>query len=755
VDDVLPPGTLHAAFVRSQVAHGRLVNVDAEPARQSHGVVAVFTGEEMEKLILPPGAMGLGVDSLSPAGGPSYTVLCTDKVRVVGDPIVMVLAESRSQAEDACELVEVDVDDLPAVTSAPAALDPDSAVIFEDLGSNVIAHKEPVIYGDVDGAFARADRVVQARISSHRHQNVPIEGRGIVASFDPASGRLTVTSATRRLHLVRSMLAARLGLEPEQVRLVVNDIGGAFGLKFASSREELAVAAASKHLERPVKWIEDRSENLIFSGQAREESLDVEAAVTTEGDILALKVRMLRDAGAYPGLGPGIDLAISRVLPGPYKLEGLSFGSTLAVTNKASYIPYRAPWAAETYVRERMIDLISRELGLDPLQVRLRNVVTRDEPPLQMVTGRSLAGVTARESMERIAELVDFAEFRRHQHDAREEGRLLGIGIASYVESGPGPRGAGDPPLGAENARARLDADGTVVLTTGQMPHGQSHYTTLAQVVADQMGVPFEQVRIELGDTDVAPPGATGGSLAATMAGGAALTVSRELRERVLEVASELLEASPEDLDIVAGRVAVKGVPSSAISLAEVASASREGRLPPETDTALEVTIVYDGGQGGWSGGTHCAEVEIEPGTGAVEVLRYVVVSDCGEIINPAIVEGQIRGAVAQAIGAVLLERSVYDEYGQCLTGSLMDYVLPTATTVPAIEIDHLETVPVDEHVNFRGIGEGGMVVGPATLCNAIEDALSHLGVRLYEQYLPPTRILELIGTIETEPTAV
>jgi carbon-monoxide dehydrogenase large subunit len=357
--------------------------------------------------------------------------------------------------------------------------------------------------------------------------------------------------------------------------------------------------------------------------------------------------------------------------------------------------------------------------------------------------------------MERIAQLVDFAEFRRRQQDARAQGRLLGIGVASYVESGPGPRGAGDSPLGAENARARLEADGTVVLTTGQMPHGQSHYTTLAQVVADQMGVPFEQVRIELGDTDVAPAGATGGSLAATMAGGAALTVSRELRGQVLDLASELLEASPDDLEIVAGRVAVKGVPASAMSLAEVAGALADGRLPQKTGLNLEAVIVYDGGQGGWSGGTHCAEVEIDPGTGAVEVVRYVVVNDCGEIINPAIVEGQIRGAVAQAIGAVLLERSAYDDYGQCLTGSLMDYVMPTATTVPNIEIDHLETVPLDKDVNFRGIGEGGMVVGPATMCNAIEDALSDLGIRVYEQHLPPTRILELIGTIEADPKSL
>jgi carbon-monoxide dehydrogenase large subunit len=751
VDDIVLPGMLHAAFVRSPLAHARITSVDAAAAREAPGVVAVVTGEELEAKIVPGPT---GIAAMMGGSSHQFTTLCTDKVRLVGDPIVMVIAESRYEAEDACELVDVEYDELPAVVSAEAAVDPASHPIFENLSSNVLAETEPVVYGDVDGAFARADRVVSAHLRQHRHQNVPMEGRGVVASFDPATQELTVTAATQGVHMVRSTLAKCLGLEPEQVRVLAGDIGGSFGLKFGASREEVAVAALAKELGRPVKWTEDRSENLTISGQAREESFDVEAAITNEGDILALRVQMLLDSGAYPGMGAMVGTIMQAVMPGPYKMEGLSFGSKVAITNKASYVAYRGPWAAETFVRERMINLVAAELGMDPLEVRLRNVVTRGEPPERMVNGRSLAGVTARESLERIAKVVDVEDFRRRQQAARAEGRYLGLGMATYIEAAPGPRGGGNA-LGAEQIKARLETDGTVSVFTGQMPHGQGHQTTFAQVVADQMGVPFEAVRVVVGDTNLVPPGFTGGSRAATMAGGASLHVGRQLRSRVLDAAGEMLEASPDDLDIVAGQVSVRGVPASAISLAEVATAAADGRLPGHVEPSLEVAITYDGGEGGWSGGTHCAEVEVDPGTGLVQILRYVVAEDCGELINPAIVEGQVRGGVAQGVGAVLLEKSFYDENGQFLSASFMDYLLPTATEVPHIEIEHLQTIPLDADVNFRGVGEGGMIVAPPTICNAIEDAISPFGAKVYEQHLPPSRILELIGAIEpADPVA-
>jgi carbon-monoxide dehydrogenase large subunit len=436
--------------------------------------------------------------------------------------------------------------------------------------------------------------------------------------------------------------------------------------------------------------------------------------------------------------------------PGPYKIAALGFERTAAITNKATYVAYRGPWAAETFLRERTIDLVARELGLEPLEIRRLNVATRDEPPLAMVTGRSLAGITVKESLERLAELVDLADFRKRQHEARTAGRYLGIGMASYIEGAPGPRD-GDAPLGREEMRMRLDDDGTVLVFTGQMPHGQSHETTLAQIAADEFGVPFDSVKVIAGDSDQVPAGFTGGSRSATMAGGAALTTARALRSKVLDVAAHLLEASAEDLVISESGVAVRGVPTSAMSLADLAVAARTpGRLPADVDPELQVSLVYDGGQGGWAGGTHCAIVEIDVETGLVRVERYIVVEDCGVLINPAVVDGQIRGGVAQGIGAVLLEKSAYDRDGQFLASTFMDYLVPTAVDIPRIEINHLETVPLDPDVNFRGVGEGGMIVAPVTMCNAIEDALTPFGVRITEQHLPPARILELTGAIPT-----
>jgi carbon-monoxide dehydrogenase large subunit len=465
-------------------------------------------------------------------------------------------------------------------------------------------------------------------------------------------------------------------------------------------------------------------------------------AYSADGRLLAIDVDMTVDTGAYPGMGGMITGLIQQMLPGPYKMAGSRFRSRSCVTNKATYVAYRGPWAAEVFTRERMIDIAAKELGMEPLDLRLRNVVTRDEEPIRMVTGPSLVGVTTRESLERMAEIVDLPAFRARQAEARAQGHHLGIGFASYIEAAPGPNeGGGGGLMGGENMRMRLGTDGTVFVYTAQMPHGQSHETTFAQIAADEIGVPFEQVRVIVGDSDTAPLGFTGGSRAATMAGGATLHSSRALKEKILGIAADLLEAAPGDLVINDGKVAVTGVPVSAVGLAEVAAAAKD-------DADLEVTTVFDGGKGGWSGGTHCAIVEVDVDTGHVAIERWIVVEDCGKLINPAIVEGQVRGGVAQGIGAVLLERSAYDDQAQFLAGTFMDYLLPTATEVPRIEIEHLETVPLDPDVNFRGVGEGGMIISPPTLVNAIEDALAPFGVTITEQHLPPARILQLLGTV-------
>jgi aerobic carbon-monoxide dehydrogenase large subunit len=747
VDDIKLPGMLHAAFVRSPLAHARVLSVDVSAARALPGVVAVLTGAQVEEMTIP------GPDALSAllgGGGPTpeFSLLATDKVRFVGDPVVIVIAESRYLAEDGCELVEVEYVDLPPVANASVALDPASPPLFANLGDNIVRPHSRSEFGDVSATFAQADRVFDFHIDVHRHQNVPMEGRGCVASYDPDLGVMTVYAATQSVHVSRIAVAMRLGMEHDKVRVLAGDIGGSFGLKIGASREELAVTAASRALGRPVKWVEDRGENLAASGQAREESFDVRAAVSDDGDLLGLDVKMVIDTGSYPSMGTMVPAIVEAMLPGPYKLAALGFESTAVTTNKASYVAYRGPWASETFVRERVIDLIAQDLGLDPLEIRLRNVAPRSDPPAMMITGRPLVGVTTRESLERVAQLVDYPAFRRRQAEARADGRFLGIGVATFIEAAPGPRSpeGASGPMGTESMRLRLEEDGIVALFTGQMPHGQSHQTTLAQIAADEFGVPFEQVRVVVGDTDVVPFGLTGGSRSATMTGGVALHGARQLKAKVLDLASHLMEASAADLQIADGRVWVRGDPASAITVSEIARRAKSGPFGNGVDTNLEVEAVFDGGEGGWSGGTHCAIVEVDVETGLVTVERYVVAEDCGALINPAVVEGQIRGGVAQGIGAVLLERSAYDEDANYQSATFMDYLMPTATDVPRIEIEHLATVPLDADVNFRGVGEGGMIVAPPTVVNAIEDALSPFGVRIHEQHLPPARILELIA---------
>jgi carbon-monoxide dehydrogenase large subunit len=743
ISDITLPAIVHGAFLHSPYAHARILSIDTAAARELPGVLAVYTGAEMEALISPgnyglPGAFNLP--------SPEHSLLATDKVRLVGDLVAFVVAESRYIAEDGCGLIDVEYDELPAVASVAQALAPEAPIIFEAHGSNLVMPSAPNEFGDVEGVFAKADRVVKATFHQHRHQNVPMETRGVIATYDPQQEKMTVHTSTQGVHYVAMIVAARLGMEMDKVRILTADVGGSFGLKIAGSREDVAVCAAARDIGRPVKWIEDRSEHMQASGHAREESLEIEAAITNEGDILGLKVNMLVDTGAYPGVGLAIGGLVESIFPSAYKIEALSFQFTGIITNKASYVAYRGPWAAETFVRERMIDIVAKEVGKEPIDIRLRNVVDGVEDR-RMITGRTLVGCTAMQSIERIADLIDVPEFRARQAIARADGRYLGLGVATFIEGAPGPRG--DAALGAEAMRIQLADDGTLLLYTGQMPHGQSHETTLAQIAADQFGVPFERVKVIVGDTDLVPPGATGGSLSATMAGGASLTTARMLKSKVLDVATHVFEAGIEDIEIVDGNIGVVGVPTSAMTLAAFVAAARStGALPTGVEADFTVENVYDGGQGGWSGGTHAAIVEIDIGTGLVQIERYVVSEDCGELINPAVVDGQIRGGVAQGIGAVLLEKSAYDDAGNFLATTFVDYLLPSTTVVPRIEIHHLATIPQDPDVNFRGVGEGGMIVCPPTLVNAIEDALAPFGVTIYEQHMPPSRILELAGVI-------
>ena len=757
VDDVQLPRMLHAAFLRSTFAHARILGIDADAARQAPGVVAVFTGEDVMKLTtaLEPALQ------MAAMAQPLMHALATDKVRLVGDPVAMVVAESRYLAEDACELIEVDYEPLPAVVAPEAALDPESPRLFEDLDDNVMFRMgDGIHWGDLDGAFADADLVIRETFKQQRRANVPMETRGGVAHFDPGTGDLTCYAGTQALHQYRQQMAKVLSHPLERLHVLIGDVGGSFGLKAYVPREEIAIAMASKQLGRPVKWIEDRNEHLLASGHAREESIEIEAAVKHDGTLLGLKAFLLMDQGAYPVFPYPSSLfvnLINTLLPGPYHVRGYKFEAAVVATNKCSHVAYRGPWAVETWVRERLLNVIASELGMDPAEIRRKNMVL-GAPEDRLVTFPSLAGVSSRESLDKALELGNYAGFRAEQEAARAEGRHLGIGFATFIEMAPGPPEVLPPGdlFGTEPARVRLEADGHVIVYTQQAPSGQGHETTLAQIAADEMGVPFEHVRVVTGDSRLAPFSilGTGDSRAATWASGAVLFTTRLVKEKVLAIAADKLEISPDDLEITDGVITPKGVPDKAIPLAQIANQCylEPDTLPTGTDRNLDVTHRYrrEGVTGsGWSGGTHLCVVEVDLETGGVEILRYLVVEDCGRIINPPIVEGQIRGGIAQGIGGVLYEHSAYDDEGQCLAGTFMDYLIPTSMEIPTIEIHHLET-GLEGEVDFRGVGEGGAIVAPATLTNAIEDALAHLGVRITEHYLPPGRILELAGVIPT-----
>lgn len=576
----------------------------------------------------------------------------------------------------------------------------------------------------------------------------------------PEMMRQMVRDPKRAMQQQRNLVGLLATEADERPEVKVPDIGGAFGSKGAIAREDVTVYAIARHLGRTIKWVEDRNENLMGGGHAREEHVELSFALRHDGTLLGVKAAMTIDAGAYPGVpfgAPMMTAMVKVMLPGPYRVPVMRFDSKGVTSNKGTYVAYRGPWAVETWVRERMWDICADELGIGRDEIRLRNIVDPSELPTTMVTGPPLdIRMSAKRTLTEAAAIADVAGWPAAQAAARAEGRIVGMGFATYIEAAPGPPGYFNyvmpgfgTMLGAEPANVALNDDGTVTAFTQQVPHGQSHETTFGQIVADQVGVPIESVKLVWGDTTRAPFGlmGTGGSRAAAMAGGAIQTTSRELRNRILDIAADLIEASREDLVITDGQVHVAGVPARGVGLDAIAAEARKRGMQSAQGEPLRVSGGWDGGEGGWSQSTHVCWVEIDLETGIVTIPRYLAVEDCGELINPAIVEGQVRGGIAQGIGQVLYERATYGDDGQFKAGTFMDYLIPTCMEIPPIEIHHLET-PSDIEANYRGVGEGGMIAAPAALTNAIEDALRHRGVRITESYLPPARILELAGVI-------
>ena len=821
--DVRVDGCADAAFLRSPYPHAQIVSIDVAAARSLPGVHGVFTGADIERLTNP----FLPFSMMANLYTPLHYALSKDRVRMVGDPVAIVIAESRYIAEDALDLIEVEYEELPPVATLAVALDPASTPVWQKAKGNVL-YDDTADFGDVEGVFTRADHVFTETFSCQRQSNQPMETRGTLVEVDPATGDLRVHSATQSSHMLRWLLAAyterrpvydsvrsfvrnkqrRAGLtagaksffaqsaddlkkqdnsgmvsqlrrEPSTLphmfrtalgvagkerfpTVVAKDIGGGFGAKGSVAREEVALAAAAIALGRSVRWVEDRVENLLDGGHAREEEMSLSMAVDADGTIRGLKVDLVLDQGAYPAtpVGGAMVTQMMRVMyPGSYRIEAFAQRARIVSTNKGKYVAYRGPWANETWTRERMINIVARHLGMSQTDIRLKNMMGDEDFPSAMVTGPTVdETMSTRKTLERAIELADLYGFERAKAEAAAAGRHLGIGIASYHEAAPGPPNywdslsPGSGMLLRQTARATVARDGSVQVRTPQMPHGQSHETTYAQVAADELGVAVEDIEVVYGDTSRTPFDllGTGGSRGGPVGGGAVRAAGRALRREILDAAAELLEASVDDLEITDGSVHVAGVPARAILFADVA-ASVVGADAADDTLAFDVSEGYtSAGDGGWSTATHVCWVDVDLDTGQVKIPRYLVVEDCGPVINPAIVDGQVRGGVAQGIGAVLYERVRYDDDAGMRSTTYMDYEMPTSMEIPHIEVEHIETLSPGEN-DFRGVGEGGMIGAPAAITNAIEDALSEFDVTIREQYLPPSRILEIAGVIPVD----
>jgi carbon-monoxide dehydrogenase large subunit len=748
VDDVRVHGMLHAAFVRSEVASATIDSIDARAALALDGVVAVLTATDFEGRYTPVGHAMLGGELLVPAP------LADGDVRHVGDPIALVVATSRYVAEDACDLVQVALTPRePVVDYRRAAADTEHVVHAGwGLESNVMMAVPFTPMGpDFSGALRDAKHTVSRTVLQNRYLCVPMETRGIVVDYVPGSDEFDIYCSCQGTHGTRNFLARYLDVPEARIRVSARDVGGGFGQKMFVFREECAIVLAAQRLGRAVKWIEDRRENLIAAAHSRNEQGTVTLALDDDGTIEAIAIDHVADVGAYPVAPAAMDPLL---LTGPYRIPNMGFASTLAWTNTMGKGAYRGPWLFETTAREVAIDQAARQLGIDPVEIRRRNMVRRTEQPYAMPSGHVLRDVTPLETLEQAIEMLGYEDFRASQAAARAEGRLVGLGISCYVE----PTAMSLPTLATEGATIRVESSGTVVAFLSTTSHGQSIETTMAQLVADELGVDLDDVTIVQADTQSTPYGpGTGGSRTAVVAGGAIREASRVLRERIQQVAAHLLEADPADIAIEDGEAFVSGVPSVRHSLGELATAAFEAAetLPAGADLGLEARARFRPSQlPTWSNATHVCVVEIDRDTCIPEIKRFIVSEDCGPMINPRVVEGQIFGGVVQGIGGVLLEDFVYDHDGNPLSSTLVDYLLPTITEVPAIEVGHIQTPAMTNAEGFKGCGEGGAIGAHAAVMNAVADALAPLGVEVTTSPLGPADIHRLLIAAEATTTS-
>ncbi|HWM93124.1 MAG TPA: xanthine dehydrogenase family protein molybdopterin-binding subunit [Thermoanaerobaculia bacterium] len=748
VDDITLPGMVHVAFVRSPHAHARILGIDTSQALKREGVVAVYTAADLGDywkpgplLVPPPPVEGLIFNERT------QVPLAKDKVRHLGEPVVLIVAVSRYVAEDAAEEVLVDYEPLPAVVDLEKALEPGASLIHEDVGSNLAAH---VVQkkGDYEAARAQADVVIRKRLWYDRGAAAAIENRGVVAEWDSRIQKLSVWDTTQAPIPVRNGLAAMLGLSEHQVRLVAPFIGGGFGPKIMMFYpEEVLIPWLAIRLERPVKWIEDRAENFYATTQERGQLHHAEIALTRDGIILGVKDSFLHDTGAYDPYGLTVPLNSQCTVMGPYRVPTYASEFRAVFTNKTIVTPYRGAGRQHgVFVIERLMDFAARELGIDRVEIRRRNFLRPEEfPHDHVIIYQDFAPLyydsgNYEPVLNQTLQRIGYECFlREEQPRLRAEGKAVGIGIVAYVE------GTGIGPF--EGARVQIQTSGKVTVVTGVGTQGQGHFTVLAQIAAEQLGVEVEDIDVVTGDSDQFHWGTgTFASRGAVVAGNAVNEAAKNVREKAVRLAAERFGVAEEEVELAEGKARVKSDPSKAIALGELAKLANpmRGAVKPGTEPGLEATRYFGPFRGATASGCHAMILEVDRETMQVDVQKYVVVHDCGRVLNPLLVDGQVHGGVAQGLGNAFFEELVYDENGQLLNASFMDFLLPTALDVPRVEVGHEETVSPLNPLGTKGAGEAGAIPVGALFAQALEDALAIPGFEILEIPLKPSRLWEL-----------
>jgi aerobic carbon-monoxide dehydrogenase large subunit len=756
VDDMVLPGMLYMALVRSPIAHGKITSIDKSGAEGMQGVYAVLTGEDLDVgAPLPMVWVPPGVEVKTPEHWP----LARGEVNHVGDPVAVVVGADKYGVIDAAEQVIVDYEELPAVIDPEKALEDGAALVHDDIGTNK-THEWALGGGDIDAAISEADVVVERRIINHRTAGAAIEPRGVIADW--RADAVTLYTSTQIPHLVRLFLAGELGVSEEKIRVVAPEVGGGFGSKLNHYAEEVLACYLSRQLGRPVKWLETRSENLAATTHGRDLIMYCRMGLKRDGTITGLHTRIIADLGAYYQLlTPFIPCFAAFVMSGCYKIPAVQTDIVGVFTNKFATDAVRGAGRPEaTHAIEVMIEQAAAELGMDPLELRRKNFIPKEDFPAEVAVGVVYDSGDYHGTLDKLLEHVDVGAFRREQEELRSNGVYRGIGFSTYVEIcglAPsrvvGPSGVGIQGGFWESAVVRVHPSGAATVFTGSSPHGQGHETGFAQIVAEKLGIDPEQVEVIHGDTGTGPFGmGTYGSRTLSVGGEAAGRAAMKVQDKAKKLAAHMLEAAPEDIELADGRYQVRGSPDKGLPLGDIALAAYvPENIPEGMEPGLEETAFYDPENFVWPFGAHAAVVDVDPETGKVEVARYVAVDDCGRAINPLLIEGQVHGGITHAIGQALFEQVVYNEDGQLVTGTFVDYALPTAAELPSFETDRTETPSPVNDLGVKGVGEAGTIAASPTIVNAVVDALRPLGVTYMDMPLTPMRVWQALEAARGE----